>query len=104
MNVQTILENDGFRLAQPAGFDPSPLPMQVADGGMATKEPARNSSIAWLDPLPPDVAASAMAMEARINAIRNAPFPNDLDLPPLTKKQLERIAAFALRDEVGRGR
>jgi hypothetical protein len=104
MNVQTNLENGGFRLAQPAGLDHSGLAMEVADGGLTTNEPARNSSVARSDPLPPEVAASAKAMEARIDAIRNAPFPDDLDLPPLTKKQLDRIAAFALRDEFGRGR
>jgi hypothetical protein len=104
MNVQTILEDGGFRPAQPAGLDHSRLTIQVADGGMATREPARNSSVARPDPLPPEVAASVMEMEARIDAIRNAPFPDDLDLPPLTKKQLDRIAAFALRDEFGRGR
>lgn len=50
--------------------------------------------------LPPEVLAMAKAMEEKLDRIRNAPPPADEDLPPLTQKQLDRIEAFALRDEV----
>jgi hypothetical protein len=39
-------------------------------------------------------------MRARFDAILQAPLPPDDELPELTPKQLERIAAFELRDEV----
>ncbi len=50
--------------------------------------------------LPPEVLAMAKAMEEKLDRIRNAPLPVDEDLPPLTQKQLDRMEAFALRDEV----
>jgi hypothetical protein len=50
--------------------------------------------------LPPEVLAMAKAMEEILDRIRNAPPPADEDLPPLTQKQLDRIEAFALREEV----
>ncbi|HBA67479.1 MAG TPA: hypothetical protein DCZ48_15160 [Methylococcaceae bacterium] len=50
--------------------------------------------------LPPEVLAMAKAMEEKLDRIRNAPPPADEDLPPLTQKQLDRIEAFALREEV----
>lgn len=50
--------------------------------------------------LPPEVSAMAKAMEEKLDRIRNAPLPADEDLPPLTQKQLDRMEAFALRDEV----
>jgi hypothetical protein len=80
MKVQTILESGASGLAQAVGIDRSRLTLQSADGGMVTSEPAR------------------------MDAIRDAPFPDDMDLPRLTQKQLDRIAAFALRDEIGRDR
>ncbi len=46
--------------------------------------------------LPPEVIAAAEVMDARLDAIRNAPFPPDQSLPELTPKQLERIEAFEL--------
>jgi hypothetical protein len=42
------------------------------------------------------VIAAAEVMDARLDAIRNAPFPPDQSLPELTPKQLERIEAFEL--------
>lgn len=50
--------------------------------------------------LPPEVLALALAMEEKLDRVRNAPLPADEDLPPLTPKQLERMEAFALRDEI----
>jgi hypothetical protein len=38
-------------------------------------------------------------MRNRLDAIRNAPLPPDDELPELTAKQRERIAAFALRED-----
>lgn len=50
--------------------------------------------------LPPEIIEAARAMRARFDAILQAPLPPDDELPELTAKQLERIAAFELRDEV----
>lgn len=50
--------------------------------------------------LPPEVLAMAKAMEEKLDRIRNATPPADEGLPPLTQKQLDRIEAFALREEV----
>jgi hypothetical protein len=54
--------------------------------------------------LPPEAAALAKAMERRMDVIRNAPLSDDVNLPPLTKMQLDRIEAFALREQVRRDR
>ena len=50
--------------------------------------------------LPAEIIEAARAMRARFDAILQAPLPPDDELPELTAKQLERIAAFELRDEV----
>jgi len=49
--------------------------------------------------LPPEVEVLSQAMADRLERIRNAPLPSEDQLPPLTQKQLNRIEAFALRDE-----
>jgi hypothetical protein len=49
--------------------------------------------------LPLEVFARAQAMRDTLDAIRNAPLPPDDELPELTEKQRERIAAFALRED-----
>ena len=50
--------------------------------------------------LPPEVLARAQALRQRLEAIRNAPTPPDEELPELTQRQVERLEAFALRDEI----
>ncbi len=50
--------------------------------------------------LPAEVIERARMTLARMEAIKNAPLPPDEYLPDLTEKQLERIDAFALRDEI----
>jgi hypothetical protein len=46
-----------------------------------------------------DVLARARAMRQHLDAIRDAPLPPDETLPDLTQKQLDRIAAFRLRED-----
>lgn len=41
----------------------------------------------------------ALVMRERLDAIRNAPVPPDDKMSELTGKQLERIAAFDLRED-----
>ena len=49
--------------------------------------------------LPSDVIKMAVEMERKTDEILNAPFPPDEELPELTEKQMDRIAAFNLREE-----
>lgn len=50
--------------------------------------------------LPLHIIESAKATLARMETIRNTPLPTDKEPPELTAKQMERIEAFALRDEI----
>ena len=50
--------------------------------------------------LPPEVIKRAQELLERMEKIRNAPLPPDDEIPELTEKQLERIEAFTLRDEI----
>lgn len=54
--------------------------------------------------LPPEAEADAADLLARLDRIRNALLPEDAELPPLSQKQLDRLEAFALRDELRKGR
>ena len=47
-----------------------------------------------------EVLMLACEMRKQFDAIRNAPSPPDDELPELTENQLDRIEAFALRDEI----
>lgn len=50
--------------------------------------------------LPADLVERAKASLARLEALKNAPLPVAEALPELTEKQLDRIEAAALRDEI----
>lgn len=54
--------------------------------------------------LPPEAEALAIAMQSRLDSIRDAPLPGDADLPRLSQRQLDRIRAFGLRDEIRKSR
>ena len=49
--------------------------------------------------LPQEVIDLAAQMTERMDKIRNAPLPPDDDLPAISAKTLERIEAFALRED-----
>lgn len=49
--------------------------------------------------LPQEVIDLAAQMTERMDKIRNAPLPQDDQLPPVTAKTLDRIEAFALRED-----
>ena len=49
--------------------------------------------------LPPEVVEMAKKMEQETDEILNGPLPPDDELPELTEKQLDRIEAFALRED-----
>lgn len=54
--------------------------------------------------LPPDVLERTNATRARMVAILNEPLPPEGEVPELSPKQLERLEAFELRDEISSNR
>lgn len=101
MNVQVIWENGVLRPTLPLTLKHPVITIQIPDEEviahpMAAVPPAHS--------LPPEAEAYAQALAERLDWIRNAPFPDDAGLPPLTQKQRERMEAFALRDELRAGR
>ena len=74
-----------------------PLVVQVPDEALIKDAPYQPQPTYEL---PSEALALALVMEEKLDQIRNAPPPNDADLPSLTAKQLERIEAFSLRDEI----
>ena len=104
MNVEAIWGNGVFRPIQPISIRHSRHTIQVPDEEIAANEPAAAASVTKPYSLPPEVAALAKAMEMRMDSIRNAPFPVGADLPSPSQKQLDRIEAFALREEIRRDR
>jgi predicted DNA-binding antitoxin AbrB/MazE fold protein len=99
MNVQAVWSNGVFRPIEPLKIKHAVITIQVPDEEIAENEtePAalRQESCA----LPPEARAIADRMTAELDLIRNAPFPLDEEILPLSQKQLERIAAFATREE-----
>lgn len=71
---------------------------------VAASESAATASAVKHYKLPPEVEALALAMQSRLDFIRYAPLPGDADLPLLSRKQLDRIGAFGLRDEIRKSR
>ena len=98
MNVDAIYENGKLEFVQPMRFkhERVRLLVTVPDHEVEEVLPSHLN----LSNLPADVVERATAMRARMDAIRNAPVPADEELLELTDEQLERIAAFALRDEI----
>ena len=54
--------------------------------------------------LPPEVVAIARVAEERLDQIRNTPLQEETELPLPPAKQVDRIAAMALRNELRNGR
>ncbi len=101
MNIQVIWENGVFRPAMPLNLKHQVMTIQVPDeeviaNPMEAVQPAYR--------LPPGADVYARAMQERLDRIRNAPWPDEAELPPLTQKQRDRMEAFALRDELKAGR
>lgn len=91
MNIQAIWENGVFRPLQSINIKHATLTIVVPDEEIETGSNQYNLS--------PEVIQRARAMRAKFDAIRNAPVPPDDELPDLTEKQLNRITAFALRED-----
>jgi hypothetical protein len=76
----------------------------MPDIEVAASESAATASVVKRYALPPEAEALALAMQSTMDSIRFAPLPSDADLPPLSRKQLDRIGAFGLRDEFRKSR
>ena len=101
MKIQAIFENGVFRPVQPLVLKHSVVTIQVPDEEIANTVPHASEEVARPTySLPPEAAAYSEQLKERLDRIRNAPLPDDASLPPLTQKQIERIEAFSLRDEI----
>jgi hypothetical protein len=94
MQVEVIYNHGQLTFALPVTLkhDYLRLIVNVPDDEIAPSDNPYNLS--------PEVIGRANSMLARMAAIRNAPLSPDEDLPEFTQKQLERIEAFGLRDEI----
>jgi hypothetical protein len=97
MQVEAIYDQGKLEWITPVKLKPGRihLVVQIPDEQIVTpskRQPAYE--------LPPEVLAQALAMEEKLERVRNAPLPADEDLPPLSEKKLARIEAFAQRDEI----
>lgn len=99
MNIQAIWENGVFRPIQPLQLKHSMVTIQVPDEEISANAHEsivpRQKSYA----LPPEVQALAERMTAELENILDAPFPPDDALLPLSQKHIDRIAAFATRED-----
>ena len=94
MQVEAIYDHGKLELAQPLKLKHQRIKVTVE---IPDAEIEKNET-PYL--LPPEVVEMAKKMEEEMDRIRNQPLPDDDQIPPLTEKQLERIEAFELRDEV----
>jgi predicted DNA-binding antitoxin AbrB/MazE fold protein len=90
MNVQAIWENGVLRPMLPVNIKHTQVTIQIPDEEIELQNPCN---------LAAEVIARAKAMRDKLDAIRNSPLPPDDELPELTEKQLERMAAFELRED-----
>lgn len=93
MKIEAIYEHGRLAFARPVQFkhERVRLLVEVADDEVADLPQPLNVS--------PEIAEKAEAMRARLAQIRAAPYPPDDELPPLSAKAAERMAAFALRED-----
>lgn len=101
MQVEAIYENGRVELLLPLKLKRNGVRLIVlVPSEEVTAEQSDDSAAPASYQLSPRAAAAAQELRQRMNAIRNAPLPPDEELPELTEKQLERIEAAALRDEI----
>lgn len=93
MQVEAIYSNGRLEFVAPLHLKRTPVKVlvNVPDEEIDYQAPPYN--------LPPEVIEQARVMREELDAIRNAPLPPDDELPEITAKQRERMAAFALRED-----
>ncbi len=101
MQIEAIYENGKLEFSQPIQLKHSRvrLVVDIPDEEIAVNAPGAAAKEQPSYVLPPEAQALADQMEAELNQIRNAPLPQNDELPSLTEKQKSRIAAFALRED-----
>ena len=94
MQVEALYDHGRLEFTRPLQLrhERLRLVVEIPDEELVTPTPPAYN-------LPPEVLALAQAMRDKLDAIRDAPLPPDDELPELTEKQLERIEAFALRED-----
>lgn len=93
MQVEAIYDQGRLEFVQPLllKHDRLRLVVEVPDDEIVNQPNPYN--------LPPEVLERAAQMRTHLDAIRNAPLPPDDQRPPISAKTLERIEAFALRED-----
>jgi hypothetical protein len=93
MQVEAIYDQGRLEFVYPLQFKHQRvrLMVEVPDDEIATPPNPYN--------LPAEVLERAAQMRSHLDAIRNAALPSDEQLPPIPAKTLERIDAFALRED-----
>ena len=93
MRVEAIYNQGRLEFVHPLKLkhDHLRLVVEVPDDEIVTQPNPYN--------LPSEVLERAAQMRSQLDAIRNAPLPSDDQLSPIAAKTLERIDAFALRED-----
>ncbi len=94
MQVEALYDHGHLEFIRPLQLRHERLRVlvEVPDEELVTPTPITHN-------LPPEVLAQAQSLRDKLNTIRYTPLPPDDDLPELTAKQRERIAAFALYED-----
>jgi len=99
MQLEAIYNQGRLEFRQPVQFhhDHFAVIVEVEEQEIKTTE-ANEPSAPTYD-LPPEVIEAAEQSRKRLDDVMNEPLPPDDELPPLSPKTLERIKAFALRED-----
>ena len=99
MKIQAIYENGVLRPTQALNLKRKLVTIQIPDEAIDFSSAGSGDVTSSGYTLTPEARRIAEEMQARLERIRNAPFPPDEDLPRFTQKHLERIEAFAARED-----
>jgi len=92
MQIQVIWKNGALYPVHPLHLKHKTATVEIADDDLEDQDKPYH--------LPEDLLKEVNRMQGKFEAIRNEALLPDSDLPELTEKQLQRIEAFAWRDEV----
>jgi hypothetical protein len=90
MKLEAIYDNGRLEFIRPVHFVSDRLRVAVEVPDQEVVRPQDKAPAASL-------GRYAQALQARLDAIRNAPLPPDNELPEFTEKQRGRIEAFAFK-------
>lgn len=93
MELEAVYEGGKLEFSMPVKFKQNRVYMMVNVPDESIEDAG------YLYDLPKEVVEEADRMRARLDAIRNAPLPPDDELPPVSDKSMERMRAFALRED-----